>query len=540
MSEWEDAPDGGWESAPAPKKDEGGPRPFFAPGQTVGKTARAVGSALAGALLEAPATMATGAIASTLGGIGGAARTAYGLATGEPLETAAGKGADVVRGAQRMTYEPRTQMGQYTTQMLGAPFAAASEGLGKLAEVGAPPEGRPGLRTMAEAAPEAAGAVLGAKGLRKMGKTYGTPAPLTQEQRAIQTSQQAGYLAPPAKANPNMLNQIVESLAGEYTDKKLALKNQQVTNSKAREALGLPATADLDAASLDAYRAGQGQRYEAIKNYQYPFRPDQQFISEIMDLDKSFRAVRENFPELARSGEIDRISANLLNPRSQAHPGMFDARGVIDISKQFRSDANTLFRKDRMGNASPEEVARAHALRAAADSLEGLLERELNTMGQGRLATEFKDARQAIAMAHDVEAATNLTTGNVDAQVLRRLLDKGKPLTGQLREIAEAARTMPSVVRRTEALTPSAGLTTSDIGQAGLLAKVAKGGKYALLAGIRPAASAIATSRPYQILAAQPQGKRSMGPVPMGAAAAGAGAVQPERTPFKMSEEEAQ
>lgn len=517
----------GWEVAPAPTAAApapapaprpaadvgGGPRPFFKPVAPV-TVAKETGKTLAGILLEPAGAMLSGLASSTAGGAMGTARALGGLFMGEDFDTAVNRGADLVRSTQeKFTYEPRTQIGQYATTMLGAPFTLASRGLeagGGAVGAMVGPTTEAVMSTVGAAAPEAFGAYKGARGLAAMRPTA---QPLTQQQRALGAMQQAGYYVPPAKANPTLINQLMESLSGEYIEPKLALKNQPITNEKTRSALGLPRDIDLSEGTFNAYRGQQYAAYDALKRYQYGIRPDATFLSEIKNLDSSFRAVKNDFPGLARSGEVDRLSAQLQTPSNPAMPGQFSAAGLVDMTKQLRSEANAIYRKDRTGQATPDEIALAGAKRRAAASIEGLVERELNNMGQTRLLDSFRDARRSLAMLDDVEAATNTTTGNVDAQVLRRLLDKGRPLSGELREIAEAARTMPSVMKRTEGITPSMGLSTSDIGQAGILAKLAKGGKYAALALVRPAASAISTSRPFQMMSGQPQPAQRMGPV---------------------------
>jgi hypothetical protein len=481
-----------------------------------------------GGVAEVPLTMLSGAGASVLGGVLGAGRLAGDVLAGRTPDV--GAAADLVQRTQTAgTYEPRTGFGRFATELMSAPAERLSTALGRAGEA----VGGPAGRTIGEVLPDAAGTLLGARG---MARARPRDVPLTQEQRALQRVQGTGYMAPPARANPSVLNQLMESMSGEYSDPKLTIKNQSLTNEKAKEALGLPRAAALDDTTFDTYRAAQGQAYDAIKQYPLPFAPDQPYLNIILNLDKQFRAMRENFPELARTGELDRLIASMSNPRSAAHPGQFDAAGVIDISRQLRSEAGQTFKKDTRGNATADEIALATAKRAAAEALESLLDRELNRAGSGTLGTRYREARQAIAMSHDVESATNPSTGNVDAQKLRALADQGRPLSGRLAEIVDAARTVPSVVRRTEGITPSAGLRTSDIGQAGILSKLARSGRYAALAGVRPVVSSVYASRPYQVLAGQVKQPREFGTIPMSEAAAGiAGAQPPEEARFLLS-----
>ena len=55
----------------------------------------------------------------------------------------------------------------------------------------------------------------------------------------------------------------------------------------------------------------------------------------------------------------------------------------------------------------------------------------------------YRDARTLFAKIHNVEDATNRTTGNVSASGLARLYNKGAPLSGKIKTIAEAHNTSP-------------------------------------------------------------------------------------------------
>jgi hypothetical protein len=459
----------------------------------------------------------SGMAGQAIGGVAGAGRTAYEMAKGQPFDAAADKGADVVKNtAEAMTYQPRTEAGKTIAEVVATPFELASKGLGAAGratgDVVGPRTGA-ALETLGENAIDIGGAVTGSAGMaRGIKSARAVPRTLTQEQEAIQRMQRGGFLALPSVANPSMMNQAVESLAGRYVAGKISLKNQEITNEKVKEALGMRPTDRLDEASFDAYRDAQGLKYEAVKQLPISFRPDAQYLAKINDLDKSFREIKKVFPGVYNQSELETMRSALSTPATDITP-----RAVVEVSKQYRAEAKKTLKGSKV---TPEETAVAMAKREVADALEELLERNLRNPQQVQLLKDFKEARKSIAIAHDVESATNLSLGKVDAQELRRLLDKGIPFSGTLREIAEAARTMPSVMRNTENLAPSAGLTMSDIGQASILSKIAKGGKYAALAAVRPTVSAVAASRPYQIMMAQPKPKAA-NPFSMGSAAIG-------------------
>jgi hypothetical protein len=55
------------------------------------------------------------------------------------------------------------------------------------------------------------------------------------------------------------------------------------------------------------------------------------------------------------------------------------------------------------------------------------------------LLDRFRNARQIMAKSYDVESVTNVSTGDVSAHGLGKLLQQGKPLTGDLKLIADSA-----------------------------------------------------------------------------------------------------
>jgi hypothetical protein len=88
------------------------------------KGAKAWGEAVA-APLEAAGSLVTSAIAAPIAGIAGLAQGAANLATGDPTNTSAGDRVGQVQDA--LTYRPRTEMGQQTTELATLPFKKLGE-----------------------------------------------------------------------------------------------------------------------------------------------------------------------------------------------------------------------------------------------------------------------------------------------------------------------------------------------------------------------------------------------------------------------------
>lgn len=482
---------------------------------------------LASGVVEPALSMASGLGSSVVGGVAGAGRALVGMVGDESFDTAMTRGGELTESIQRGgTYQPRGDTGKAVMRLLTAPVEGAKAVAGGVAgTVGGLMGGKQG-EIAGESLGEAAVDLAGIKPALSSLKTARTAAkerlPLTQAQQATKSAQEAGFLAPITKANPSLLNEVISDIAGAAGDKKSALKNQQTTNLKSKRALGIPEEEPLNSQTFNEYREKNAQAYSRLRENNTPFALDDEFKSKIIDLDKSMRSIKDTYPELYQGGEIERLRGSLLEPKNPAHPGKLTPGTVIDITRNLRDQATAVLKNP---NASSAEVATALAKRGASEALEGLLERHLEKSGDKKLLTEFQEARKNIAASHDVETATNLTTGDVDATVLRRLLDKGRPLSGELKEIAEASRALPTVVRNTERLTPGGGVHAGDIGVATLLSHIAHSPKYLASVMARPAAASLASSKMMQ---ATPKGGRQPVQFPLSEAALGSLITRPE------------
>lgn len=507
---------------------------------------KGVAQTLAGALLETPATMVTGALAAPVAGIAGLARTGYDLATGKPMEQALERGAAAVESVQgAMTYQPRTQAGQAFTAMASAPFQAAAQGAeavgGAVGQAVGGEQGRIAGEAIGKATPEVGLTLAGGRQALRAQRPTGTMQ-FTQEQDAIKAAQQAGFRALPTEARGGATNIAVESVAKQAPlVKRLVQYNEERASQLARQELGLSPTGRLDESTIKQVKDQAGAVYDQLRSMLDVINvraTDPAWTTKVQDLDARFRSIKQVMPAMYRDGGLERLrgsmgKVNTLTPEQ-----------IVDITKNLRDTATrTLKRKD----APSESIDAAYAFKEAANMLEDLLETHLTQTNRQGALERFRKARELYAKTYAVEDATNLTTGKVDPQALRRALERGEPLTGNLRRVAEAAAAMPSVVRRSEGLTTPEGMVLSDwamgagipaaifSGQPGIAAGLAAG------AAARPAVRSMAAGERYQRLMAQPKGVVPRAPA--GAAVPGmvsmGVAAQPsrERAPFLMSEE---
>jgi len=166
-------------------------------------------------------------------------------------------------------------------------------------------------------------------------------------------------------------------------------------------------------------------------------------------------------------------------------PSFYTSSAVAKI-KELRTAADDAFRS---GNT---DVGRAS--KAGAKALEDAIEQHLDQTGATDLLKNFRDARQLIAKTYSVENALNKTTGTVDAKKLGAMVDKGKPLTGELRAAADFANRFPKAVQTVEKMGSLPQTSPLDWGLAGAIG--ASTAHPAALAGVvmRPAMRSLSLS----------------------------------------------
>lgn len=246
---------------------------------------------------------------------------------------------------------------------------------------------------------------------------------------SVKAARDLGYVIPPTQAKPSLGNRLLEGLSGKIsTAQNASARNAGVTNELARKAIG---ASELSDEGLSAVRAEANKAYDALAS-----------VGEFK-VDDAFRAGLSKIQPQTIPGTKNADVSGLVETLSIQQK--FDAQATINTVKQLRFDgfANKIA-------PDPTKRALGQAQLKAAGELEGLIERNLKASGQDGLLDAFKQARQVLAKTHTVEKALNKASGNVDASVLRRELEKGKPLSGELKSIAEFAQRFPKAAQSVE------------------------------------------------------------------------------------------
>lgn len=270
--------------------------------------------------------------------------------------------------------------------------------------------------------------------------------------QTLKAGQEAGYVVPPSSVNPSWINKRLESVAGKAAvGQEASLQNQQVTDSLARRSAGLGGDEALSETALS------GARKTAAEPY---------------------RQVAATSPQAAADLEAWKT-----------------ANHEAKLQWNFYN---------RTGNPDAYKAAQAAQLQSE-NALQNI---EKQAGNNPQLVQALKDSRVQIAKVHSIENAANVGTGSVDASVLGRALDRGAPLSGDLKTIGKFQQAFPQYTR------DGSRIPTPGVGKTEALSSALLAGAVHPAAGVLPFVSgptrSLLLSKPYQKMMAKPNYKASM------------------------------
>jgi hypothetical protein len=343
------------------------------------------------------------------------------------------------------------------------------------------------------------GAMLGRAGSRAIDRRLSESA-IRKAQDApklatLEAGQKLGLVVPPATTNPRLANRMLESFAGkEAIEQEAALHNAPLMQDAMRKFLGLPRASPMTVETLEQLRNQAGAAYDEVKGLGGAMLSDSKFLRQLKTLEGSAGSASRSFPGLG--GNTIREA---LAPLRQLQ---FRGDDAVDAVKALREAAKESFRAGQSG------LGRAQ--KGAASAMEDLIERNIERqVGLGKVGGDyarqtlqrFRDARKIYAKSYAVESIINRATGNVQGAKAAKLLAKGAPITGELRDVAKFAAAYGSTAREP---TRSAGvnaLTTLFGVEAAMLGHPAP----LLLPPARFAMGKALLSKPYQRAMATPR-----------------------------------
>jgi hypothetical protein len=350
-----------------------------------------------------------------------------------------------------------------------------------------------GLAAAGSAAGKYAGQEIGkAVNYRAANKAAKIDAKIAQNQTRDATlvaGQQLGLVVPPAQARPTLVNKALEGFAGKAsTAQGASIKNTPMADNIGRRALGLPEDAPLSKETFDAVRTAGGEAYEAVRNVG-TIKTGPQYTKDLSAITKKYEGASKDFPELAND-EISKIVASVNKQQ-------FSSSAAVDAISILRDRASTAYGKgDRTLGKAYRETSKA---------LEDAIDRHLEKSGKpaAKLLKDYRAGRELIAKSYSVEGAVNKGSGHVDLSKLGAQLNRGKPLSGELKTAAKFAQAFPKATQEVTSSMPG----TSPLDWMGAAATSLLMGHPAPMAGVaaRPVARSVLLSKPYQRLMTPPK-----------------------------------
>jgi hypothetical protein len=373
-------------------------------------------------------------------------------------------GAGRIAGAVAPAMGAANVIGQIPSFAKIAPLAQ-NVGMGTALGAMTPEEtGKTGAELYKEQAKQGLiGGTLGAAltPLQKLAGVLRGPEQTSQMAGAVEKARGAGYVIPPTQANESIVNRVLEGTAGKIsTAQNASAKNQTVTHKLVAKAIGLPEEEVISPSILKDIRTQASEAYDALASL--PVKP-----------------------ALLPSSVMNRAGTPEIDPKKM----------VYDM-RLLRNNADGYFEAYKR-SADPEQLTKANQAKSAALQIETTLEDYAKSLGKDELLPALRDARQLMAKTYTIEKALNPVSGTVDAKALARELKKGKPLTEELKTVAEFAAQFPKAAQTTEIMGSRPQISPVDVGVAGIASAITNPKALAALA-IRPAARAAALSSPVQ------------------------------------------
>lgn len=314
---------------------------------------------------------------------------------------------------------------------------------------------------------------------------------------AAKAAHDAGYVLPPVEAtagDQGIVSSLLSGWSGKIKTQQAASEaNQAVTTKLATKALGLPEGTPLTDKVFEQLRADAGQKYKAVT---------QSIPTVYVDLNPQISAwydqavgqlggansqAAKYFPDITKNQDILNLSNELARVRD------FPTEAGVEVVKELRHNATANLKS--IGD--PSKHALGLAQRQGADLVDELMERNIEAAGKPDVIAAYKDARRLIAKSYDVQSATNSATGDVNAAGLAKLAAKGRPLTDELKAIADAAAAFPKDVQNPAKFGGNEPFSALDFfGATGSAVAGHPGAAGAILG--RPVARAAILSGPYQ------------------------------------------
>lgn len=237
-----------------------------------------------------------------------------------------------------------------------------------------------------------------------------------------------GYKVLPNDIRTTGVQDATQASAGTVPLKQMmSVHNQNNTNLLAKAAIGYPQDEQLTVNGLNNIRAEAGKAYDPVKKFGN-IETDQQFKDQLNNIGNIGSEVTNEMPALVNK-DVQQYVNEFNKPN-------FSSAAIVDGMKRLRQQAN----KNYM-STDPNALDLANAQKKISNALEDLLIRK---MGDSPLVQNLINARQTIAKTYTLQKVLK-ENGNIDARALGKMLNKGDPLSGNLKDIAEFGQNFKNV-----------------------------------------------------------------------------------------------
>ena len=252
----------------------------------------------------------------------------------------------------------------------------------------------------------------------------------------VRAAQQEGFVTTPGSVNPSFGNVNLERLGGKQrVEQEMSYINHEATQRLVRRGLGVPEDTPITPELTRQIRNDEFARgYEPVRQIGN-ITSDTTLATELTAIERRLAGNTQSFAAPIRN--------QIVNEINRFRTPQFNSADAIDEISTLRREARVNFRSD-----DTNMVRLARTQTSIADALENQIERSLAAAGNPR-ATEMLDqyraSRQRMAISHSVEDAIQRGSGFTNAQDFVKQLNRGVPLTGELRLVAEFANNFPHV-----------------------------------------------------------------------------------------------
>lgn len=283
-------------------------------------------------------------------------------------------------------------------------------------------------------------------------------------------------------------------------------KPQQSIQDLANRHLGQPPGTEITPETLKAYRNAYVPDYKAAfkspplikglipsKGFQAEIqRLGDEISSGTQELPQTFKGIKEATRLLSEYGYAQMPAGvrGIVPPRAAPIP----AANVQRAIRTMREGASANFAAGGENN-----LALARAQKGIANALEGLVEENLQRTGQTALMEKFRTARTQMAKSFDIEESLDPSTRKLSGARLSSSMTGGRPISGELRDLAEVSGQFPGAVKTPQ---QEGDLFTRRVSPMAITHPPAAAAHWATRI-----ADPVTMSRPYQALVVDPRNK---------------------------------